>query len=151
MSPWRAALLGGLAYGLAFALWLLPGLEPGSRVPDLAPAYRALIWSQVLAAALLLPATAAGERIWSALLPPLLLVTVPWPLVSLISLAGGAPIADLAPGQAAVALWALVLAGLWHLAGKRLRRPDPARALLQGTALLLPLFGLARLLEALVP
>lgn len=154
MNPWRAALLGGLAYGLAFALWLIGGLGPGPLPPDLAAAERGLFSTQLLALALLLPAVAAdtsdldhdGDKIATPLqpillrpaLPTLLLVAVPWPLVTLMSLAGGAT-STLIAGQLVLSAWSLVLGTLWHLLGRIAEYCAPARGLLQATALLVPI------------
>jgi hypothetical protein len=109
MNPWRSALLGGLAYGLPYAVWLVAGLESGPAPPDLRPAHSAFLWTQGLALAVLLPAVAADTlvRRTGALL---VLLALPWPLLVLVTLTGVLPAAAVAKAQAGMALLAVALA-----------------------------------------
>lgn len=150
MNPWRAALLGGLTYSLAFWVWLAFLLQPGYPPPDLGIAHPALLVCQALALALLLPAVAPDPKLPATLLAPVLLVAVPWPLAALLALAPGSETgietgidaAVLMAGQLGLVAWALVLSVLWRLPARILARPAMVRALLQATALLAPLAGL---------
>jgi hypothetical protein len=144
MNAWRSALLGGLLYTLALSVWLFGGLEPGPMPWDPTRAYRALIWCQGLAVAILLPAVASARGVLTAMLASLLVVSIPWPLITLFSLAKNPDLWRLAQGQAAIMIWACLLGAAWTLLG---RRPDllSARPVLHAGALLGTLLGLPQL------
>jgi hypothetical protein len=140
VSPWRAALVGGLIYSTAYGLWLIGGLQAGPQPPDLAPAYRALLRLQVLAPLLLLPALGPPRAApLDALGAALLLSILPWPLLPLFRLTGSMELPAMVLSQAAVAAWALAVMALW-LAARRLTGTAPV--LIQGAALLLAIWGL---------
>lgn len=141
MTPWRSALLGGLAYSLAFAIWLIAGLEPGPLPLSLGSVHRILLWSQALGVALLLPAVAKDDGSRAALLAPVLAVAIPWPILTLFSLAGNIPTETLIVGQLVLVTWALALGGLWRLLSRWINGPSIAYAVLQAIAILAPLFG----------
>ena len=143
MSPWRAALLGGLFSGLPFGIWLLGALHPAPTAPILLPAYRALLWSQGLALALLLPALASA-CFWRRAGALILLQAVPWPLLPLLVRTGTVPLPALLTAQAALMVGALLVAGLWHLLGRIGIESwrNTALAALQGALLLGLLAGL---------
>jgi hypothetical protein len=151
VNPWSTALLGGLVYSCAFSTWWITGLTPGTETPNLAPDYRALVYIQALAAAVLLPAAIAGEAPRTSLLPPVLLVAVPWPLVTLFALSGGLQNAALVSTQLGLVIWAMAMAGIWHLLGRIFREPVIPRAALQAGSILAPTFLLPRVLEAMIP
>jgi hypothetical protein len=149
VSPWRAALVGGLIYGTAYGIWLIGGLQAGPQPPDLVPSYRALLWLQVLAPLLLLPALGPPRAApLEALGAALLLGILPWPLLPLFRLTGSLALPALVLSQAAVAAWALAVMALW-LAARQLTRTAPA--LIRGAALLLAIWGLPVAMRGLIP
>jgi hypothetical protein len=144
VNVWRSALLGGLVYTLAFSVWLIGGLEPGPVSWDPTGAYQALIWCQGSAVAVLLPAVATARGMLAGMVAPPLLASIPWPLITLFSLASVPDLWRLAQVQATIMIWAGLLGAAWTLLG---RRPVllSARPALHAGALLVALLGLPQL------